>query len=71
MNLNIKNSSAIESAHYYPARKVLKITFTKGSGTLKYRDVPADIAEGLKTAESAGRYYQTHIREKYEFERVG
>ena len=27
--------------------------------------------EGLKTAESAGRYYQTHIREKYEFERVG
>jgi len=61
------NSSMIESCDYDPMTGTLTVTM---HGTVyRYLDVPADVAQGLETVESAGRYFGQHIKGKYQFEK--
>ena len=56
------NSSAIKSIKYDVNTKLLAIQFTSG-GIYDYPEVPQDKVEGLINAESAGRYFNQHIKQ--------
>lgn len=48
---------------------MLEIEFTRGV-VYRYYNVPAEQYERLKTAESIGRYFDFHIKGKYEYEQI-
>jgi len=56
------NSSAISAFRYDTDSSILSITF-KGNRTYDYPDVPLHIVEALATAESAGKYFNTYIKQ--------
>ena len=58
-------SSNLAATGYDPATKVLAIRFTGGDKVYHYQDVPPEVAAGLDSAESAGRYFASHIRGKF------
>jgi hypothetical protein len=62
-------STVIRAAHYDPDREVLDIVFTTGRRYL-YRRVPAQEADAFRAAFSKGRYFNAHIRERYEHSEV-
>ncbi|NEO01878.1 MAG: lysine--tRNA ligase, partial [Moorea sp. SIO3I7] len=65
----LKSTSAvIKSFDYDVDKKILRLEFNNGS-IYKYRDVPEEIYNGLKDNPSIGQYFNTHIREKYGFDR--
>lgn len=58
------SSSNIESAGFDKDRKILFIKF-HGDRTYQYSGIPESIFRGLLAAESAGRYFRSHIRGVY------
>lgn len=55
------DSSLIKESEYDSAKRVLTITFGNGK-RFTYKNVPADVYSGLTKAESAGKYFHTHIK---------
>ena len=62
-------SSVIQRFAYDRDTRILMITFVSGLHYL-YLDVPETVYEGLKQAQSKGRYFNRYIRERYQFERL-
>ena len=62
-------STVIRTAHYRADRKELDILFTTGRRYL-YRDVPPDEADRFRAAFSKGRYFNAHIRDRYDFNEI-
>lgn len=62
-------SSNLAGIGYNRGARVLEIEFRSG-GIYRYREVPAEIYEGLLNAESKGGYFVRHIRGRYEFRRM-
>lgn len=61
----LKSSSGfLKSFDYDAETQTLQIAFDDG-GVYHYHDVPDSIYQGLKTAPSAGQYFNTCIKEKY------
>ena len=58
-------SSALAAHGYDAISRVLKLQFTGSDRMHEYHDVPPEVAAGLETAESAGRYYAAEIRGKF------
>jgi len=58
------NSSNLAGYYYDPATRMLKIQFVSG-GTHVYNDVPQDVADGLGSAESPGKYFNSSIKNTY------
>lgn len=71
MNDNVKmfnlNSSSIAACGYDAKTKVLTVEFARGK-TYRYADVPQAVFEDLKDAESPGKYFQSYVKNVYEFE---
>jgi lysyl-tRNA synthetase, class II len=66
----LKHSSvAIKSFDYDASKKVLQIEFDDGN-TYQYHDVEKKVYEDLKTAPSAGQFFNTHIKDKYGFDKI-
>jgi hypothetical protein len=63
-------SSMMRSAGYDDAHAVLEIEFVTGR-VYRYHAVPRREWTGLMEAESKGRYFDAHIRDKYPMRRVG
>jgi len=61
-------SSVIRRYRYDEAQSRLEIDFVSGE-TYSYFAVPTEIIAGLKEAFSKGRYFQEHIRDRYEYRR--
>ena len=61
-------SSVIRSYSYDEARRVLTITFVSGE-VYDYLDVPPEVHLALRLASSRGRYFGSHIRNRYRFTR--
>ncbi len=61
-------SSAIRSYSYDAAEHRLDITFVSGE-RYSYFAVPQAIAAGLRRALSKGRYFQRHIRDRFDYRR--
>ncbi len=57
------SSSAIRSVGYDQASNVLEIEFPNGA-VYQYYDVPKSVYQGLMNAESHGRYFHQHVRNK-------
>ncbi len=47
----------------------LFVKFTSGS-IYEYSNVPKELFESLKTAESKGRFFGTNIKNKFEYKRL-
>lgn len=62
-------SNAVASYDYDLENKTLRIEFNNQS-IYDYRDVPESVYEKLKASPSVGQYFNTHIRDKYGFDRI-
>jgi hypothetical protein len=62
-------SSNIASAGFDPDSSKLQIEFKDGA-IYDYLSVPAQHFDGLLSANSPGRYFHLHIKDRYRFERV-
>lgn len=62
-------SSNIEGVGYDPATKTLRIQF-RGGCTYDYANVPAEKHKALIDAESVGKHFHQHIRNKHKFLKV-
>ena len=62
-------SSSLVSIGFAREARVLEIEFRSGA-IYRYLGVPLAVFDGLKKAESKGRYFAQSIRGKYEFQRV-
>ena len=66
------DSSALSSTFYDAQRQVLEVTFSH-SGVYEYFNVPLEIAEGLQKTrslgESAGKYFNAHIKHAFRWAR--
>lgn len=54
-------SSNLRGFQYDPASKMMTVHFNNGA-KWQYHDVDAKHHDGLSGAESAGKYFNTHIR---------
>jgi hypothetical protein len=59
-------SEAMTDVEYNPASRTLRIRFTDGDW-YSYFAVPASVHRALLAADSHGRYFQAHIRDRYRF----
>lgn len=62
-------SSNIRSVGYAPDTQTLEIEFQDGA-IYEYSGVPATVHAGLIAAASPGRYFHTHIKDRYPHRRV-
>ena len=60
-------SSNVEAYRYNPGKKVLEVKFV-GGRVYSFADVPQDIADGLGTASSPGKYFNAEIKHSYSLE---
>jgi hypothetical protein len=58
-------STAIRAVGYDQATQRMKITFIEGH-TYDFCHVPEYIFKGLLDARSVGRYYNDHIKDRYQ-----
>ena len=64
MERNSVNSSNIAGIGYEPTSQLLEVAFHSGS-VYQYSGVPVTIYEAFLTAGSHGKYFYSHIRDKY------
>ncbi len=62
-------SSVIQEFGYDPSNQRLTVLFV-GGRTYAYDKVPPDIAEGLATAASRGRFFNACVRNRYAAVRI-
>jgi hypothetical protein len=62
-------STVIRRFHYRPEERELEVLFTTGRRYIYY-DVPQEEADAFRAAFSKGRYFNTQIRDNYEFREV-
>ena len=63
-------SSTMVSVGYEGKGRILEIEFTSGA-VYQYLDVPARVHKELMQAESKGRYFNSEIRDTYNYQPVG
>lgn len=63
------DSTLIQQVGYDAASRTLVIKFVTDGSVYEYYDVPQEVYEALMAAESKGRYFTRHIKNKYRFER--
>jgi predicted RNase H-like HicB family nuclease len=59
-------SAAVKAVSYEPHRRELFVTFANGR-TYVYDNVPSEVFEELKTANSKGAFFNREIRDRYSF----
>jgi KTSC domain-containing protein len=69
MHRTCVSSEMLRSVGYDATTRTLEAEFTSGA-IYQYYDVPAEVHDGLLTAESHGRYFNAHIRDHYRYNRV-
>jgi hypothetical protein len=61
-------SEAIEEIGYDAGRSILFVRFAHG-GRYRYFEVPHEVCEAFVSADSHGRYFHEHIRDRYRYRR--
>ena len=59
-------SSVIRAFHYHPGTRRLEVVFQTGR-RYAYENVPPEIHAAFRIAPSRGAYFNTWIRDQYEF----
>jgi hypothetical protein len=62
-------SSVVSNMHYDAATSTLRIFFVSGR-IYDYKDVPEKIFNEMKAAFSKGIYFNQHIKDCYQFEKI-
>ena len=62
-------STVVRRFTYDPSRRELHVEFVTGRIYIYY-DVPEREAEAFRSAQSKGRYFNLHIRDRYAFREV-
>jgi hypothetical protein len=62
-------STAIRSFRYNSARRKLHVTFVTGR-RYAYADVPPDVADAFRAADSKGTFFNREIRDRYAYSEV-
>lgn len=62
-------STVISFMSYSADTSVLRITFVSGL-VYHYKNVPVEIYNRLRTEKSKGTYFNEHIKNKFDFEKV-
>jgi hypothetical protein len=62
------DSEAMQEVDYDAGSRILRIRFADGRWW-RYFDVPPQIHAALIGAESHGRYFHEHIRDRFRYER--
>jgi hypothetical protein len=60
------NSSAIECVSYDESTHRMIVDFVGSGSSYDYCGVPKEIFNGLISAQSAGRFYNEYIKDKYQ-----
>ena len=63
-------STALEQVGYDPASHDLRATFRDSGRTYVYHGVPQEIYDGLLFADSLGAYFNSQIRDQFDFEEL-
>jgi len=61
-------SSVISNAWYKPSQGMLVVDYENGS-SYEYINVPYFVFEGLRSADSKGKFINTHIKTRFEFKK--
>lgn len=70
MNYVSVDSSSLDAVAYDEASSTLGVRFRNGS-EYEYLAVPADVYLGILSAPSAGKYFNTHVKDAgYRFRQV-
>lgn len=67
INIMCEDSSIIRCIEYWSKIKELFIQFRKTGKLYAYQNVPLDIFNGLVAADSRGKFFNQHIKTKFEF----
>ena len=62
-------STVIAGINYDALTETLRITFVTGM-IYDYKNVPEEVYTALKTSGSKGIYFNKHIKDKYQFEKI-
>ena len=62
-------STAIADINYHRERKRLAVTFVTGR-IYEYVDVPVEVAASFQSAFSKGTFFNTYIRDRYDFREI-
>lgn len=60
-------STSIRHFEYDEASRVLSVWFVANGRRYDYFDVPPETADGLRRAFSKGRFFNTHIRDRFPY----
>jgi hypothetical protein len=63
------DSSSLSRIKYNENTRILEIEF-KGGRLYQYFDVPFQIFEGLRSADSHGKYFNKLIKDRYHYKQV-
>jgi len=59
-------SSTVNACGYDAATQTLGVRFHSSAKVYLFAGVPPDVAEGLRTAESPGRYFAAQIKGRFQ-----
>lgn len=63
-------STAISRIDYDPGTKTLDVRFRDSGELYRYYDVPGRVYEAFRKAVSKGRFFNSHIRDRYDFAHI-
>lgn len=69
MRCQVMPSTAVAEIKYDPKRERLTVTFITGC-VYEYVDVPAEVAASFQSAFSKGTFFNTYIRDRYDFREI-
>lgn len=68
-SMESNTSTRIMKMEYYIKKKLLVVTFKSGA-TYEYLEVPPKVAGGFMQTNSIGKYFDAHIRDRYNYRGV-
>jgi hypothetical protein len=63
-------SKMLSAAAYDDSKQILYLRFRNTGAVYRYFDFPAAIHQAFLDAESKGRFFRSHIRDHFRFERM-
>jgi len=62
-------STAIRALAYDPEHEAMFVTFVSGE-IYAYAEVPRAVFEAFQSSGSRGRFFQSHVRDRYRYRRI-
>jgi len=70
MNWTVLESKMLSAAAYDNSKQILYLRFRNTGAVYRYFDFPAAAHQTFLGAESKGRFFRSHIRDHFRYERM-